>query len=71
MIILEEDCGTTAGIWCTESKDSFLPSLQERIIWRLAAAKVVHHPDLGLNGNNDQKNNWGRICRGTRMRRAE
>ncbi len=31
-----------AGIWCTESKDSFLPSLAERIMWRLAAAKVVH-----------------------------
>jgi DNA-directed RNA polymerase subunit beta' len=42
MIILEKDCGTTSGIWCTESKDSFLPSLAERIIGRLAAAKVVH-----------------------------
>jgi DNA-directed RNA polymerase subunit beta' len=42
MIVLEEDCGTTTGIWCTESKDSFLPSLAERIMWRLAAAKVVH-----------------------------
>jgi len=42
MIVLEEDCGTTLGIWCTESKDSFLPSLAERIQWRLAAAKVVH-----------------------------
>jgi len=42
MIVLEEDCGTTSGIWCTESKDSFLPSLAERIMWRLAAAKVVH-----------------------------
>ncbi|HWR70241.1 MAG TPA: DNA-directed RNA polymerase subunit beta' [Dehalococcoidia bacterium] len=42
MIVLEEDCGTTLGIWCTESKDSFLPSLAERIMWRLAAAKVVH-----------------------------
>jgi len=41
MIVLEEDCGTTAGIWCTESKESFLPSLAERIQWRLAAAKVV------------------------------
>ncbi len=41
MIVLEEDCGTTAGIWCTESKDSFLPSLAERIQWRLAAADVV------------------------------
>jgi DNA-directed RNA polymerase subunit beta' len=42
MIVLEEDCGTTSGILCTESKDSFLPSLAERIMWRLAAAKVVH-----------------------------
>ncbi|MDM7999246.1 MAG: DNA-directed RNA polymerase subunit beta' [Dehalococcoidia bacterium] len=42
MIVLERDCGTTEGIWCTESKDSFLPSLQERIMWRVAAAKVVH-----------------------------
>ncbi len=41
MIILEKDCGTTFGIWCTEPKDSFLPSLTERIIGRLAAAKVV------------------------------
>ncbi|MBN2099379.1 MAG: DNA-directed RNA polymerase subunit beta' [Dehalococcoidia bacterium] len=42
MIVLEEDCGTTAGIWCTETKDSFLPSLAERIMWRLAAAKITH-----------------------------
>jgi DNA-directed RNA polymerase subunit beta' len=42
MIVLEHDCGTTTGIWCTESKDSFLPSLAERIMWRLAAAKVAH-----------------------------
>jgi DNA-directed RNA polymerase subunit beta' len=42
MIVLEEDCGTTAGIWCTETKDSFLPSLAERIMWRLAAAKIAH-----------------------------
>ncbi len=41
MIVLEEDCGTTAGIWCTETRDSFLPSLAERIQWRLAAARVV------------------------------
>ena len=45
VIVLEEDCGTTAGIWVTESKEAFLPSLYERILWRLAAAVVADPAD--------------------------
>lgn len=41
IITFEEDCGTTLGIWVTESKDGFLPPLFERIIGRLAAAKIL------------------------------
>ncbi len=45
VIILEDDCGTTSGIWLGESKDSFLPSLYERIVGRVAAAKVTDPAD--------------------------
>jgi len=45
VIILEEDCGTTSGIWAIESKEGFLPSLYERIIWRVAAARVTDPAD--------------------------
>ncbi len=45
VIICEEDCGTALGIWYTESKDAFLPSLSERIVGRLAAARVVDPAD--------------------------
>ena len=45
VIILEDDCGTTSGIWLGESKDSFLPSLYERIVGRVAAAKVTNPAD--------------------------
>jgi len=42
VIILEEDCGTTDGIWITETEgESLLPSLTERVIGRLAASNVV------------------------------
>ncbi|MBM4444971.1 MAG: DNA-directed RNA polymerase subunit beta' [Chloroflexi bacterium] len=45
VIVCEDDCGTTLGIWYTESKDGFLPSLSERIVGRLAAARVVDPAD--------------------------
>jgi len=42
VIIHEEDCGTTEGIWITEPEEGeLLPSLAERITGRLAASKVV------------------------------
>jgi DNA-directed RNA polymerase subunit beta' len=41
VMVREEDCGTTSGIWVTESKDGFLPTLSERIIGRIAAVKIV------------------------------
>ena len=42
VIILEEDCGTTDGIWITETEEQeLLPSLTERITGRLAASKVT------------------------------
>ena len=46
MIVMDEDCGSTLGIWCTEAGADFLPSLEERIQWRLAAARVVD-PETG------------------------
>ena len=43
VIILEEDCGTTSGIWMSEATErSILAPLSERLVGRLAAAKVVH-----------------------------
>jgi DNA-directed RNA polymerase subunit beta' len=45
VIVSEEDCGTTLGIWYAEPEDGFLPSLSERIVGRLAAAKVVDPAD--------------------------
>lgn len=41
VMVFEEDCGSTSGIWCTESQDGFLPHLSERIVGRLAASRVV------------------------------
>jgi len=42
VIIHEEDCGTTEGIWRTEPEaGELLPTLAERITGRLAAAKVA------------------------------
>ncbi len=42
VITLDDDCGTTGGIWIAEAKDKgLLPSLTERITGRLAASKVV------------------------------
>jgi DNA-directed RNA polymerase subunit beta' len=45
VIVCEEDCGATLGVWYTESNDGFLPSLSERIVGRLAAARVVDPAD--------------------------
>jgi DNA-directed RNA polymerase subunit beta' len=43
VITLEEDCGTTDGIWVAEPKEKgLLPSLAERITGRLAATNVVN-----------------------------
>jgi DNA-directed RNA polymerase subunit beta' len=47
VIILEEDCGTTDGIWITETEEKeLLPTLIERITGRLAASKVIN-PQTG------------------------
>ncbi len=45
VIVCEEDCGTTSGTWYTEPQDGFLPSLTERIVGRLAAARVTDPAD--------------------------
>ena len=47
VIILAQDCGTTAGIWIGEPAEKGLfESLQERIVGRLAAADIAH-PETG------------------------
>jgi len=47
VIILEQDCGTTAGIWIGEPLEKGLfESLQERIVGRWAAADIAH-PETG------------------------
>jgi len=47
VIIRQEDCGTTEGIWISEPQaGELLPSLAERITGRLAASKVVN-PNTG------------------------
>ena len=46
-IILEEDCGATAGLWLSDASErGLLESLSERIIGRLAASRIVH-PQTG------------------------
>jgi DNA-directed RNA polymerase subunit beta' len=43
VITLEEDCGTTDGIWISEPQEKgLLPPLAERITGRLAASKVIN-----------------------------
>ena len=47
VIILQEDCGTTDGIWISEPQEKgLLPSLAERITGRLAASEIVN-PSTG------------------------
>jgi len=47
VITLDDDCGTTDGIWITEPEEKgLLPSLAERITGRLAASKLVD-PNTG------------------------
>jgi len=43
IIVLEEDCGTTAGIWIYEAAEKrILAPFAERILGRTAAAKIIH-----------------------------
>ena len=43
VITLQEDCGTTDGLWVSEPQEKgLLPSLAERMTGRLAASKVVN-----------------------------
>ncbi len=47
VIVLEEDCGTTDGVWISQKEETaLLPSLTERITGRLAASPVIH-PETG------------------------
>ncbi|MBI4288074.1 MAG: DNA-directed RNA polymerase subunit beta' [Chloroflexi bacterium] len=42
VIIREDDCATTAGIWVADPEEKgILPALEERLIGRLAAAKIT------------------------------
>jgi DNA-directed RNA polymerase subunit beta' len=42
VIVLEEDCGTTEGVWIHEPQEkTLLPSFAERIIGRLAASAII------------------------------
>ena len=47
VIILEENCGTTAGLWIYEAAENrILAPFTERIVGRVAAAKIIH-PQTG------------------------
>ena len=49
VIVLEDDCGTTEGIWLKgRSDDPLISSLAESALGRIAAAPVVH-PDTNHN----------------------
>jgi DNA-directed RNA polymerase subunit beta' len=42
VIVLDQDCGTTQGVWMNEPKEKgLLPSMSERVAGRYAAAKVI------------------------------
>lgn len=55
VITFEKDCGTTSGIWFSEPKDRFLPSLSERIIGRLAATKIIDPRDGRIIANRNEE----------------
>ena len=58
VIILEEECGTSEGIWLkSRSEDPLIPPLAESIIGRIAASPVVH-PATGeiLQDRNEEIN---------------
>ncbi|HJX70277.1 MAG TPA: DNA-directed RNA polymerase subunit beta', partial [Dehalococcoidia bacterium] len=55
VIVREKDCGTISGIWLTESKGGFLPSLSERIIGRLAATKIIDPGDSRIIVNRNEE----------------
>ena len=57
VIVREKDCGTTSGIWLTESKDAFLPSLYDRIVGRLAATPVTDPKDGTVIVNRNEEIN--------------
>jgi len=47
VMVTEEDCGTTSGVWISrDDESSYLPSFGERIIGYCAAVDIVH-PDTG------------------------
>ncbi|MFH0914642.1 MAG: DNA-directed RNA polymerase subunit beta' [Chloroflexota bacterium] len=47
VITIDEDCGTTDGVWIAQPREGeLLPPLSERIIGRFAASKVAH-PQTG------------------------
>jgi DNA-directed RNA polymerase subunit beta' len=47
VITVEEDCGTTDGLWISEpARKGFLPPLAERILGRMAASDIIH-PETG------------------------
>jgi DNA-directed RNA polymerase subunit beta' len=46
VIILQQDCGTTAGIWLFEAEEgSLVAPLSERLVGRLAASQVIDPQD--------------------------
>ncbi|MDP3062129.1 MAG: DNA-directed RNA polymerase subunit beta' [Chloroflexota bacterium] len=46
VIVLEEDCGSTFGIWVRAPSDTLLGTMKERLLGRRAAAPVAH-PETG------------------------
>ena len=42
VIVLQNDCGTTEGIWLTRPEDPLVSRLEESALGRVAAAPVVH-----------------------------
>jgi DNA-directed RNA polymerase subunit beta' len=46
VIVLEEDCGTTGGLWVRAPSDQLLGTMRERLLGRRAAAPVAH-PETG------------------------
>ena len=60
VIILEDDCGTTEGVWLkARAGDPLLSPLEESMLGRIAAATVVH-PETGeiLVDRNEMIDEW-------------
>ena len=56
VIVLQEDCGTTGGVWLAEPEDKgLMPPLAERLVGRLVAAKLTRPKGRKIVANRNEE----------------